>query len=209
MEKFTADRIVTINVDVQNDFLPGGSLAVTNGDEVIPTLNKLNEFTRAHDGIVVATGDQHPVTTPHFDIWPVHCVAGTEGAKLAETLDIQPKDVIINKGMGQTDGYSGLEGIAEDGQTIESIITPVGRERVIVLMGGLATDYCVLNSAIDTLKVDPKNGDIKLFVIRDAIRGVNIQPDDSEKALAQMTNAGATVVDSVEVLTGKAFELAR
>jgi nicotinamidase/pyrazinamidase len=208
MEKFTADRIVTINVDVQNDFLPGGSLAVTNGDEVITPLNALNAFTRENNGIVIATGDQHPAKTPHFDIWPVHCIAGTEGAALAETLDIKEKDVIINKGMGQTDGYSGLEGIAEDGQTIESIITPVGRERVIVLMGGLATDYCVLNSAIDTLKVDPKEGDIKLFVIRDAIRGVNIQPDDSEKAIAQMTAAGATIVDSVEVLTGKAFELA-
>lgn len=208
MEKITADRIVTINVDVQNDFLPGGSLAVAHGDEVIPPLNEINKFTRKNGGIVIATGDQHPVATPHFDIWPVHCVAGTEGSKLAETLDIQPEDVIINKGMGQTDGYSGLEGVAEDGQTIESIITPVGRERVIVLMGGLATDYCVLNSAIDTLKVDPKDGEIKLLVIRDAIRGVNIQPDDSEKAIAHMTGAGATIVDSVEVLTGKAFELA-
>jgi nicotinamidase/pyrazinamidase len=209
MEKFTADRIVTINVDVQKDFLPGGSLAVANGDQVIAPLNALNGYTRAHNGIVIATGDQHPEKTPHFNIWPVHCVAGTEGAALAETLDIQEGDVIINKGMGQTDGYSGLEGIAEDGQTIESIITPVGRERVAVLMGGVATDYCDLQTALGTLKVDQKDGTIKLFVVEDAMRAVNIQPEDGENAVAQMEAAGAQVVNSIDILTGNAIELAQ
>ncbi|HEY8885944.1 MAG TPA: isochorismatase family protein [Candidatus Microsaccharimonas sp.] len=209
MEKFTADRIVTINVDVQNDFLPGGSLAVTNGDEVIAPLNSLNEYTRVHKGIVIATGDQHPETTPHFDIWPVHCVAGTEGAALADNLDIKEDDVIINKGMGQTDGYSGLEGIADDGQTIESIITPVGRERVAVLLGGVATDYCDLQTVLDALRVDPKEGTIKLFVVEDAIRAVNIQPDDGENAIAQMQAAGAQLVQSIDILTGNAIELAK
>lgn len=209
MEKFTADRIVTINVDVQNDFLPGGSLAVTEGDAVIPPLNMLNTYTRERNGIVVATGDQHPETTPHFDIWPVHCVAGTDGAALDERLTVLDTDIIINKGMEQTDGYSGLEGISEDGQTIESIITPIDRERVVVMIGGLATDYCVLNTALDTLKVDQKEGQIKVLVVRDAIRAVNIQPDDGDNAITRMKESGAVIVESAEVLAGKAFELAQ
>lgn len=208
MEKFTADRLVTINVDVQNDFCPGGALAVTDGDQVVAPLNELNAFTRENGGMVIATGDQHPETTPHFDIWPVHCVAGTEGAALRDDLEILPEDVIINKGMGQTDGYSGLEGITADGRTIESIITPVGRERVAVLIGGLATDYCVLNTALDALKVDPKDGELKVMTIRDAVRAVNIQPEDGEKALATMAEAGAEIVDTEDVLLQRVLELA-
>ena len=211
MEQLQADRIVTINVDVQNDFLPGGSLAVTEGDQVIAPLNAVNEYTRTNGGTVIFTGDQHPEVTPHFgpDAWPVHCVASTEGAALADTLDIQPQDVIVDKGMGQTDGYSAFEGITRDGRTLEQVVQPVGKERVVVLMGGLATDYCVLNSALDALKVDTNEGDITLLVLRDAIRAVNIQPQDGETAIAKMEAAGATMIDSVDVLTGRAFLLAQ
>jgi nicotinamidase/pyrazinamidase len=209
MEQFTADRIVTINVDVQNDFCPGGTLAVTDGDQVVTPLNQLNAFTRENGGIVIATGDQHPATTPHFDFWPVHCVAGTEGAALRTDLDIQSTDIIIDKGMGQTDGYSGLEGIAQDGQTIESIIRPKGRERVAVLIGGLATDYCVLNTALDALKVDAGEGTLRIMAIRDAMRAVNLQPTDGEEALDTMAEAGAIIVDTEDVLTQRALELAK
>ena len=211
MEKFTADRIVTINVDVQNDFLPGGSLAVTGGDAVITPLNDINALTRELGGAVVFTGDQHPLETPHFgpDAWPVHCVAGTEGAALSTDLQVQPEDIIVDKGMGQTDGYSAFEGIAKDGRTLEQIVQPIGKERVIILMGGLATDYCVLNSGLDALKIDELEGQIKLLVIRDAVRAVNLQPDDEAKAFTQLETAGATIVNSVDVLTGNAFELAQ
>ena len=211
MEKFTADRIVTINVDVQNDFLPGGSLAVTGGDAVISPLNDINVLTRELGGAVVFTGDQHPLETPHFgpDAWPVHCVAGTEGAALSTDLYVLPEDIIVDKGMGQTDGYSAFEGIAKDGRTLEQIVQPIGKERVIILMGGLATDYCVLNSGLDALKIDELEGQIKLLVIRDAVRAVNLQPDDEAKAFTQLKTAGATIVNSVDVLTGNAFELAQ
>jgi len=214
MENWTyetnADRIVTINVDVQNDFLPGGSLAVSDGDKIIPLLNELNYATRENLGTVVFTGDQHPAETPHFgpNAWPVHCVAGTEGAALSNKLDVRPSDIIIAKGMGQTDGYSAFEGITYDGRTLEQIIQPVGTERVVALLGGLATDFCVLNSALDALKVNPKEGTLTVMVLRDAIRAVNLQPGDGEKAIAQMQAAGAVFVDTVDVLTGKAFELA-
>jgi len=211
MEKFTADRIVTINVDVQNDFLPGGSLAVTGGDAVISPLNDINALTRELGGAVVFTGDQHPLETPHFgpDAWPVHCVAGTEGAALSTDLQVQSEDIIVDKGMGQTDGYSAFEGIAKDGRTLEQIVQPIGKERVIILMGGLATDYCVLNSGLDALKIDELEGQIKLLVIRDAVRAVNLQPDDEAKAFTQLETAGATIVNSVDILTGNAFELAQ
>jgi len=209
MEKFTADRIVTINVDVQNDFLPGGSLAVTNGDQVIDPLNSLNEFTRQNNGLVVATGDQHPTATPHFDIWPVHCVAGTEGAALSTNLDIRNSDIIIDKGMGQTDGYSAFEGVTRDGRTLESLITPVGRERVAAVFGGLATDFCVLNSVLDGLRVNQGKGQLRVFVANDAVKAVNLQPNDGQKALTQMQNAGATLVSTQAILNEQAFQLAQ
>jgi nicotinamidase/pyrazinamidase len=209
MEKFTADRIVTVNVDVQNDFLPGGALAVTDGDSVIEPLNSLNTFTRKNNGLVVATGDQHPIATPHFDIWPEHCVAGTEGAALAERLDIKATDTVINKGMGQTDGYSAFEGTTKDGRTLKNIITPRGRERVAAIFGGLATDYCVLNSVLDGLRVQPGQGELHIFVVKDAVKAVNIEANDGQKALAQMDKAGAHLVSSVEILKQEAFRLAQ
>jgi len=208
MEKFTADRIVTINVDVQNDFLPGGALAVTNGDQVIDPLNNLNDFTRMNNGLVVATGDQHPTATPHFDIWPVHCVAGTEGAALSTHLDIRNSDIIIDKGMGQTDGYSAFEGVTRDGRTLESLITPVGRERVAAVFGGLATDFCVLNSVLDGLRVNQGRGQLRVFVANDAVKAVNLRPNDGEKALSRMQNAGATLVTTQAILSEEAFRLA-
>lgn len=201
MEKFTADRIVTINVDVQNDFCPGGSLAVTEGDAVVAPLNELNTFTRAQAGTVVFTGDQHPETTPHFEKWPVHCIAGTDGAALHEGLEVLPDDIIIDKGMGQTDGYSAFEGRTNDWRELSEFITPIDRERVAVLLGGLATDYCVLNTALDAVKVDPAGGDIRVFVVREAIRGVNLQPEDSDEAIETMRKAGITVVDTVADIT--------
>lgn len=215
MSERTANRYVTINVDVQNDFCPGGTLAVDGGDQVIPPLNLLNNFTRERGGTVIATGDQHPLVTPHFDTWPVHCVAGTKGAELRSGLTIQEDDIVINKGMGQTDGYSGLEGVSSDGQTIEDIIRPRREhEHVAVLIGGLATDYCVLNTVLDSLKVadevrKERLGKITVFVIRNAVRAVDLQPGDGDKALQTMEEAGARMVDSTEILTEQAIAFAR
>ena len=207
MEKFTADRIVTINVDVQNDFMPGGALAVPQGDEVISPLNELNTYTREHNGLVVATGDQHPTTTPHFDKWPVHCVAGTEGAALDARLDIKTDDIIVDKGTEQTDGYSAFEGKTRDGHTLESLLTPARRERVAALFGGVATEYCVLNSVLDAAKIQPHQGELRIYVVEDAVRGINEQ--DTAAALAQMSEAGAIIIESKDVLTQRAIELAQ
>ena len=207
MEKFSADRIVTINVDMQIDFMPGGSLAVPNGDEIITTLNQLNGFTRRNNGLVVATGDQHPTITPHFgpDAWPVHCVQGTLGAALDTRLDILPTDTIIDKGMGQTDGYSAFEGISRNGQTLEQIIKPVNRERVAALFGGVATEFCVLNTVLDGAKVNPGRGRLQLFVLQDAIRGINEK--NAAIAIQKMQLAGAIIINSADVLNAKAFQI--
>ena len=208
MEKYTADRLVTINVDVQNDFMPGGSLAVPNGDEVITPLNAINAYTRQHNGLVIATGDQHPLNTPHFgpDAWPIHCVSGTPGAALDTRLDIEPTDALLDKGMGQTDGYSAFEGVSRDGRTLEQIITPVGRERVAGLIGGVATEYCVLNTVLDATKVDQLQGDLRVYVIEDAIRGIN--EADVTQAIKKMKQAGAIIIRSTDVLNGQLIEVA-
>jgi nicotinamidase/pyrazinamidase len=202
--------MVTIAVDIQNDFCPGGSLAVTNGDQIIDPMNKLMRYTRLHNGLVVATGDQHPPITPHFgeNAWPVHCVAGTHGAEFHPDLELLPEDEIIDKGMGQTDGYSGFEGITEAGFTIESFITPSRRERVAVNIGGLATDFCVLQTALDALRIDAKDGYIGVYIAEDAVRGVNLQPDDSKNALGAMQDAGAIITTTEEILTQAAYRLA-
>jgi nicotinamidase-related amidase len=208
MEKFIADRLVTINVDMQNDFMPGGSLAVPHGDEIIPKLNRMNDFTRLHNGLVVFTGDQHPITTPHFgpDAWPVHCVAGTAGARLDRRLVVNTEDTIIDKGMGQTDGYSAFEGITRDGRTLEQIVQPYQGENVATVIGGVATSKCVMSTTLDNLKVANNGGNLKVYVTVDAIKGLNRAEDFA--AIRQMRQAGAIIIQSSQLLNGEAFQLA-
>jgi nicotinamidase/pyrazinamidase len=208
MDTFKADRIVSINVDVQNDFMPGGRLAVPYGNQVIDVLNSINAFTRQQNGLVVATGDQHPLETPHFgpDAWPVHCVKGTHGAALDERLNIQPTDIIIDKGMGQTDGYSAFEGVTRDGQSLESIIQPARHERVAALFGGVATEYCVLNTVLDATKLNYNPDSLRLYVVEDAVRGI----DDisATEAMERMQRAGAIIIKSSDLLSGRALTTA-
>lgn len=214
MEKPTIDTLITINVDVQNDFCPGGALAVTGGDEVVDPLNDLNTLTRATDGLVIFTGDQHPEETDHFNKWPVHCVAGTEGAALRDDLRVEPDDIIIAKGTGQTDGYSAFEGATATGETLTEIIEREARgKRLALLLGGLATDYCVKNSALDAITVAQRlnetGDDVTVYVLRDAIRAVNLQPNDGEHAIAEMEQAGAIIVDTLDIVEQRVLTLAK
>lgn len=209
-----ADRIVTIPVDLQNDFCPGGSLAVTNGDQVIDPMNRIMQYTHDRGGIVAATRDWHPAQTPHFDTWQVHCVTETEGARFHKRLDMNLVDYIISKGTGQTDGYSGFEGADRyelmNGEpfdfTLEKLIQPkTARERVAVIIGGLATDYCVKATALDAAKQADrvraaKQGVIDVYIAEDAIRAVNIQPDDGAGAIAEMRAAGIIITTSTDIV---------
>lgn len=206
---YTHTRTVLVEVDPQIDFI-SGSLAVAGGEEVITPLNRVSRKVRAKMGSVVISGDDHPPQTPHFDIWPVHCVAGTEGAKFHPDLEIEPEDIILAKGREQTDGYSATEGVGPNGETLESIIQPRGWENVAVYIGGLATDYCVKATALDLAEEFGHHPSVEIYALRDAMRAVNIDPADEAKALASMQNAGVkiiTVEDALALIDSSRIEV--
>ena len=193
---------VLVAVDVQNDFIDG-SLAVTEGEQVVQPINDVAAAVRDTGGTVAFTRDWHPAETPHFadygGAWPVHCVAETEGAAFHPDLDVRDTDIVINKGMEQTDGYSGWEGVTDDGQTLEAIIAPLSREeKVRVFVGGLATDYCVKATALDIAARFKDDERVHLYLLRDAIRAVGLAPSDEEKALAAMEEAKIQAISADE-----------
>lgn len=173
-------------VDVQNDFCPGGTLAVPHGDEVIPPLNKLiDEFLDCGDPVYLSR-DWHSPTTKHFaaygGTWPVHCVQNTPGAEFHPALRNDPRIKVISKGLGDTDCYS-----AFDETDLASQLREENVEEVVV--GGLATDYCVKNTVLDAVK----HG-FKVKAVENAMRPVELQPGDGEKAIQEMRAAGAEIV---------------
>jgi len=176
-----------IVVDVQNDFCPGGSLAVARGDEVVAPLNKLmREFLDSAEP-VFKTRDWHSAKTSHFaaygGTWPVHCVQGTRGAEFHPDLLDDPRITIISKGIDErADGYSGF-----DGTNLEQLLRDEGVDEVWV--GGLATDYCVKHTVLDAL-----HAGFKVRALADAMRPVNINPQDGEQAIREMQAAGAEIV---------------
>jgi nicotinamidase/pyrazinamidase len=187
-----------IIVDVQNDFCPGGALAVSGGDEVVPVLNRVIErFTEA--GLpIFATRDWHPEKTNHFKIyggiWPVHCVQGTRGAEFHAGLELGKDIVVVSAGMvPDEDGYSGFQARDPSGAGLAELLQRKGVERIVV--GGLATDYCVKHTVLDGLKEG-----FKVLLLADAIRAVNLKPHDGELAIAEMVRAGAvTIFDFTEI----------
>jgi nicotinamidase/pyrazinamidase len=171
-------------VDFQNDFTPGGSLAVSGGDEIADRVNELAADPRF--GLVIATRDWHPPDHGSFSerggIWPVHCVRGTPGAELHPALDRDRVDVVIDKGQDPgTEGYSGFE--ATD---LESLLRRRGVDRLTI--AGLATDYCVKNTALDALRLG-----FGVTVDSAAVRGVEVEPGDSERALDEVRAAGGAI----------------
>jgi nicotinamidase/pyrazinamidase len=171
-------------VDFQNDFTPGGALGVPEGDAIAP---KINALAASGDyELVIATRDWHPADHNSFAAqggpWPVHCVAGTPGAQLHPDLDRANIEVVVDKGQAvDTDGYSGFEGTG-----LEEILRERGITQVTVV--GLATDYCVKNTALDALRAG-----FQVTVDSSAARGVEVQPGDSEAALAEIRAAGGVI----------------
>ena len=171
-------------VDFQNDFTPGGALGVEGGDEIAERVNELAASERF--GLVVASRDWHPADHGSFTeqggIWPVHCVQGTEGAELHPSLDRDSVDLVYDKGQNQaTDGYSNFE--TDD---LHEILRERGVDKLTVV--GLATDYCVKNSVLDARRLG-----YEVEVEAAAIRAVDVQPGDGERAIAEMRAAGAVV----------------
>ena len=173
-----------IVVDVQNDFCPGGALAVPDGDAVVEQVNRL----ASESAFVIATRDWHPADHGSFaeqgGPWPVHCVAGTPGAELHAGIDTGLVDAVVDKGQApDREGYSGFEG-TELGQLL--------REHDVdaVDVAGLALDYCVKATALDA-----RRAGFNVTVHRGATRAVEVSPGDGERSVAELRAAGVEVVD--------------
>lgn len=176
-------------VDVQNDFCPGGSLAVPEGDRVVPVLNSYIQAFRERDLPVYASRDWHPAETSHFMVgggpWPPHCVAGTEGAELHPDLSLPPGATVMSKGTDPTDdGYSAFEAESDDGHGLAESLRGQGVDRLFI--GGLATDYCVRATVLDAARAG-----FRPVLLLDAVRGIDVQEGDQAAALDEMLRAGA------------------
>lgn len=176
-------------VDVQNDFCPGGALAVPEGDRVVPVLNGYIQAFRERDLPIYASRDWHPAETSHFKAgggpWPPHCVAGTGGAELHPDLSLPPGTTVISKGTAPTDdGYSAFEAESDDGRGLAESLRERGIGRLFV--GGLATDYCVRASVLDAARAG-----FRPVLLLDAVRGIDVHEGDQAAALDEMVRAGA------------------
>ncbi len=173
-----------IITDIQIDFLPGGALPIKEGDQIIPILNDYAKLFASSKTKIVATRDWHPANHVSFEAqggpWPPHCVQGSEGAKFSPKIKL-PKDVtVISKATDPNkEAYS-----AFDGTELEEQLKAAGITRIFI--GGLATDYCVVNSVLDARKAG-----YQVVVLSDATRGIDVNPGDVEKAFRTMRSAGA------------------
>ena len=203
-------RKALIVVDVQNDFCPGGALPVPKGDEVVPVINSLME----RFDLVVATMDFHPANHISFAdnhpgkkpgdtivvkgkkqiLWPRHCVQNTKGAELVDSLRKELIDKIVYKGTDALiDSYSGFfDNNRENKTDLDEFL----REKDVkeIYITGLATDYCVKFTALDGLFLG-----YDVFVVKDAVRGVNLNPQDSENALLEIEQKGGKAIDSSQI----------
>ncbi|GHU65164.1 nicotinamidase [Spirochaetia bacterium] len=204
-----------IEIDAQNDFCPGGALAVAQGDEAVKPLNNLAKLFASKGGRVIATQDWHPVNHISFAashggknpgdiidlsetnaqvLWPSHCVQGSKGADFHKELDLSPVNLILRKGFREKlDSYSAF--FENDGKTstgLEGFLK--GLDIKTVVLGGLATDYCVLYSALDAVRLK-----FTTIVIKDAVRGVGYPEGSIEKAFESLEAAGVLIIDSKEI----------
>jgi nicotinamidase/pyrazinamidase len=197
-------------VDIQNDFCPGGALAVPDGDAVVPVANSLMDRFR----LVAATQDfhprqhgsfaaNHPGKKPYEQIdlhglpqvlWPVHCVQGTKGAELHPGLHVQGITRVFPKGTDATvDSYSGFfDNGKRKGTGLAEYLREQGASRLVVL--GLATDYCVRATVLDALQLG-----FQVDLVADGCRAVDLVPGDGDRAIAEMAAAGARIVASTEL----------
>jgi nicotinamidase/pyrazinamidase len=185
-------------VDVQNDFCPGGALAVEGADEVVPVLNEYIEHFAAVGLPIFVTRDWHPRKTSHFKtyggVWPAHCVQDTVGAEFHRDLKLSPDMIVVSKGSAaDEDSYSAFQAKDDAGVPVAELLRRLNVGRIFV--GGLATDYCVKYTALDALQAG-----FAVVLLMDAIRGVDLQPGDSARALAEVRAAGAMSLSAVDEL---------
>jgi nicotinamidase/pyrazinamidase len=190
-------KAALIVVDVQKDFCPGGALAAPGGDDIIPVLNRYVADARTRDITVYASRDWHPERTSHFKDyggqWPPHCVQESPGAQFHADLNLPPDAVIVSKGDDpQRHGYSAFDGRTSDGKTLLHDLRDRHITRVYVT--GIATDYCVKATALDALQAG-----LEVRVLPDAMTGIDLRPGDAQRALDEMSAAGARIVRSLDV----------
>ena len=204
-----------ILIDLQNDFVPGGALAVIDGDQTIPVANRLSALKGKKFDYVVLTQDWHPVSHGSFAsnnpgkkmgelgtlgglpqvMWPNHCVANTTGADFVSELDQSNVDHVTRKGTDSAiDSYSGF---FDNGHLKETDLASYLKSKKVdeVVLMGLATDYCVKFTALDAVQLG-----FKTTLVEDGCRGVNLQPGDSLAAIEDMSAAGVKIVKSEELL---------
>jgi len=185
------ERTVLVVVDVQNDFCPGGALPVPDGDKVVPILNEYVDKFRRADARVIFTRDWHPPDHSSFKsqggIWPPHCVQNSKGAEFHRALILPPEAEVVSKADTKDEAYSFFQGTDLARELHRRGITKL-------LVGGLATDYCVKETVLDGLK----HG-FDVYYLEDASLGVNVRPNDSELALAEMVRQGAKRVSLCDV----------
>jgi nicotinamidase/pyrazinamidase len=174
-------------IDMQVDFLPGGKLGVPNGDEVLAPINRLLHLFAGQGLPVYASRDWHPENHVSFSAqggpWPPHCVAGTAGAAFSDALDLPASAVVVSKAdTAAVDAYSAFNGTA-----LAEQLRARGVRRVVV--SGLATDYCVLNTVVDA-----RESGFEVVIVPEAMRPVDVAPGDGERAIARMSGLGARVV---------------
>ena len=195
MARYDAGTALVV-VDLQNDFADrAGSLSVPNGESILPAVNEAIRSALDAGAFVVATQDWHPESTPHFardgGMWPVHCVGGTWGAELHPSLELPEGVPSVRKGTNGEDGYSAftMRDPSTDAVTateLEGLLRGRGIERVVVC--GLATDYCVKATALDALRLG-----FSVLLLGEAIAAVDLAPDDGDRAIAEMIEAGVTI----------------
>ncbi len=176
-------------VDVQNDFCPGGALGVPEGDKIVPYINKYIKIFSKKKLLIFATRDWHPIKTKHFKdfggVWPVHCIQNTRGAQFYPKLRLPKETILLYKGIyPERDGYSAFEAENENGMSFLSLLKRLGVQEIYI--SGLAIDYCVKFSTSDALKQG-----FKVKLLMDAVKGVNLRPNDSERAIKEMVKKGA------------------
>jgi len=209
-------RTLLLMIDVQNDFCPGGALAVADGDAVVAPLNVIASALVAKGGRAAVTQDWHPsghisfvsshngknsgdvIDTPQVKgqvLWPDHCVQGMQGAAFHNNLDLKPVSLIIRKGFRKgLDSYSAFfENDRCSSTGLEGAIKQMNVETVII--GGLATDYCVFYSAMDARRLG-----FRTIVVSDAVRGVGFPEGSVENAISTMKNEGIEFISSTEIL---------
>ena len=191
------ERTALVVVDLQNDFAdPAGSLSVAGGEEIVPLVNAHVREATEEGAIVVATQDWHPESTPHFakdgGIWPVHCVGDTWGAELHPAFELPTDAPRVRKGTNGEDGYSGFtmrdpENGEEMPTELEALLRDRGIERVVVC--GLATDYCVMATALDAVRLG-----FQTSLLTEAVAAVNLAEADGDQALDRMREAGVALI---------------